>query len=190
MVDYTSRMEKIFSPHLTLAKRYWKEHLKQSDLAIDATCGNGHDTLFLAEICEVVGIDIQNEAIASTEALLLQHEKRAILQRLCHSEIDTLPLPYSPHLIVYNLGYLPRGDKSLTTKTDTTLPSVKKSLELLGPGGALSITCYPGHEEGAVEETALLEWAATLPNTWSVCYHKWPNRHRSPTLLWIQRIWK
>ncbi len=181
-------MEKIFSPHLTVAQNYWKERLKPSDLAIDATCGNGHDTLFLSELCQVIGIDIQNEAIASTESLLARHQKKAILHRLCHSQIDTLPLPHPPHLIVYNLGYLPGGNKALTTKAELTLTSIKKSLEMLAPGGALSITCYPGHDEGMREETALLEWASTLPSTRSVLYHKWLNRHRSPTLLWVQNI--
>lgn len=178
-------MEKIFSPHLTLAKNYWKAHLNPSHLAIDATCGNGHDSLFLSELCQVICLDIQNEALAATENLLAKHQKKALLHRLCHSQIDALPLPHPPHLIVYNLGYLPGGNKSLTTQTQTTLLSVKKSLELLAPEGALSLTCYPGHEEGLKEEGALLEWASSLPPIWSVCYHKWLNRPRSPTLLWI-----
>lgn len=174
-------MGKIFSPHLTLAKTYWQGHLKPNDVAIDATCGNGHDTLFLSELCHVIGLDIQPEAIAKTSVLA----PKALLHRLSHAEIDQIPLPYAPRLIVYNLGYLPGGDKSITTQTGSTLTSVKKSLELLAPDGALSITCYPGHDEGLREEKALLEWAAELPEDFTVCYHKWLNRPRSPTLLWI-----
>ncbi len=179
-------MEKIFSPHLTLAKAYWKGFLRPADVAIDATCGNGHDTLFLSEFCSVIGLDIQNQAIQNTEALLEQHQRRAVLHRLSHAQIDELPLPHPPRLIVYNLGYLPGGDKSITTNTSSTLKSVKKGLELLAHDGALSITCYPGHDEGQKEEKALEEWAAGLPsNRWSVCHHKWLNRPRSPSLLWI-----
>jgi hypothetical protein len=170
-------MEKIYSPHLKLAKQYWKEFLKNGDLAIDATCGNGHDTLFLSDLCSVIGMDIQSQALENTRALL---QKEVSLYLLSNEEIDSLPLPYPPRLIVYNLGYLPGGDKSITTQTEKTLISVKKSLELLAPGGALSITCYPGHEEGAREEKALEEWAATLP---SVKHHKWGPK--SPSLLWI-----
>jgi hypothetical protein len=180
-----------FSPHLKLAKEYWREHLKSSDLAIDATCGNGNDTLFLTELCTVIGLDIQVEALQNTEALLARSERRAILHRLSHEEIDRLPLPHSPHLIVYNLGYLPKGDKSITTQTKTTLISVQKSLELLAPGGALSITCYPGHEEGEKEEKALEEWATLLPSDrWLVAHHKWLNRKKAPSLLWIQETFK
>jgi hypothetical protein len=179
-------MEKIFSPHLHLAKSYWKAHLKPSDLAVDATCGNGHDTLFLSELCHVIGLDIQVAAIQNTEALLMRNEKKAVLHRLSHDAIDTLPLPHPPRLIVYNLGYLPRGDKSMTTKAETTLESVKKALEIVASDGALSITCYPGHDEGQREENALIAFAEALPSSrWSVCLHKWLNRPRSPSLVWI-----
>ena len=58
----------------------------------------------------------------------------------------------TPKLIVYNLGYLPGSDKLLTTKTSSTLLSVEKALSLIAPNGAISITCYPGHEEGKKEE--------------------------------------
>jgi SAM-dependent methyltransferase len=169
-------------PHLTLAKSYWQAHLQPHDIAIDATCGNGHDTLFLTELCHTIGLDIQPEAIAKTNI----HAPKAILHRLSHAHIDQIPLPYAPRLIVYNLGYLPGGNKSITTQTDSTLDSVQKGLELLAPNGALSITCYPGHDEGLREETALLEWAAALPSSrYQVCHHRWLNRHRSPSLLWI-----
>jgi len=176
----------IFSPHLGLAKNYWKGLLKKGDLVIDATCGNGHDTLYLAGICSVIGLDIQDRAIRNTEILLKKHQKKGALYRLSHTDIDTLLLPHAPRLIVYNLGYLPQGDKSITTRTETTLESVTKGLKLVAPTGALSITCYPGHEEGQREEKALEEWAATLPShQWSVCYHKWINRPRSPSFIWI-----
>lgn len=179
-------MDKIFSPHLHLAKKYWHAHLSPADLAIDATCGNGHDTLFLSEFCQVIGLDIQMRALQNTEELLLKHERKAALHHLSHDQIDTLLLPQPPRLIVYNLGYLPSGDKKITTQTETTLISIEKGLKMLAPHGALSITCYPGHEEGAREEKAIFSFALTLPSeSWSVCLHQWLNRPRSPSLIWI-----
>ena len=176
----------MISPHLDLAKKYWEVLLKPEDLAIDATCGNGYDTLFLAGLCSVIGLDIQEQALANTEALLAKHQKEVSLHLLSHAAIDTLLLPFPPRLIVYNLGYLPRGDKAITTKVLSTLESVDKGLKLLAPEGALSITCYPGHEEGAKEEKVLEEWAMQLPpNEWSVRHHKWASR--SPSLLWISK---
>jgi putative rRNA methylase len=191
-------MNQKISPHLHLAKSYWTEHLQPGDIAIDATCGNGHDTLFLCqhllkhEGSLVAGLDIQSAAILNTDALLKQslpqeHLKRVLLHRMCHGKIHQIPLPQPPRLIVYNLGYLPGGDKSMTTQTGSTLKSFEQSLDIVARDGAISITCYPGHEEGEREESALLSFVANLPSSrWQVCYHKWPNRAKSPTLLWIE----
>ncbi len=177
---------KISSPHLRFAHELWKKFLTKSDLAIDATCGNGHDTLFLTELCSVIGLDIQEIALQNTAKLLEKHGKKALLHKLSHEKMDELPLPHPPRLIVYNLGYLPKGDKNLTTLKETTLLSVQKGLEILSPNGALSITCYPGHAEGKREEEALLEWASTLPSDrWTVCHHRWLNRKEAPSVLWV-----
>ena len=173
--------------HLIFTKNFWKAHLKPRDLAVDATCGNGHDTLFLSKLCTVIGLDIQADAIQKTETLLKEHGNKAILHRMNHSDIDSLPLPHEPRLIVYNLGYLPGGDKSITTLKETTLESVKKCLEILASDGAPCITCYPGHQEGNLEEQVLCEWAKSLPkNRWIVSYHKWLNRNKAPSVFWIQ----
>ena len=188
------------SPHLILAKSYWKSHLKPGDIAIDATCGNGNDTLFLSQLLlsdpssAIFSFDIQPEAIHNTEILLRRHLspdhfRRVLLHRRSHLDLNAIPLPYSPRLIVYNLGYLPGGNKALTTQADTTLESIRLSLELLADDGALSITCYPGHEEGAREEKALLSFAEALPaKNWSVCFHRWINRPRSPSFFWISHL--
>ncbi len=191
-------MHQKISPHLHLAKTYWSEHLRPGDIAIDATCGNGHDTLFLCQLLlnheesVVAGLDIQGTAILNTDALLkrslpLEQTKRVLLHRMCHGKIHEIPLPLPPRLIVYNLGYLPGSDKSMTTKTGSTLQSVQHALDIVARDGAVSITCYPGHEEGEREESALLSFAASLPSPrWHVCYHKWLNREKSPTLIWIE----
>ncbi|EKE08506.1 MAG: hypothetical protein ACD_17C00133G0004 [uncultured bacterium] len=177
--------------HLELTKQYWKTLLHPSDLAIDATCGNGHDTLFLSELSSVISLDIQEAAIRNTEALLASKGKKATLYRLNHADIDSLSLPHSPRLIVYNLGYLPGGDKSLTTLLGTTLISVEKAKTMLAEDGALSITCYPGHKEGAIEEKALCNWAEKLSyKEWRVCHHRWINRTNAPSILWIEKIGK
>jgi hypothetical protein len=141
----------------------------------------------------VIAIDIQQEAIGRTRKLLEESLPADILPRVhlynqSHGDFPQMATQKPVKLIVYNLGYLPRGDKGLTTMTQTTLESVEKALSLLHPGGALSITCYPGHVEGAAEEKALLAMAATLsPAIWNVCYHSFPNRVQAPTLILIQK---
>ena len=178
-------MNRKFSPHLELSRSFWRSFLAPNDLAIDATLGNGHDTLFLRELgAEVIGLDIQQDALEMSKKLL--DGKGALLLHKSHAELDSLPLERKPKLIVYNLGYLPGGDKSLTTRVESTLVSLNQSIEILDSKGALSITCYPGHDEGQKEEEAILKWAATLPaQEWSVCHHRWLNRARSPSFLWI-----
>lgn len=194
-----SRKSMASSPHLALAHAYWRSHLKPGDLAIDATCGNGHDTHALAKLLLshpeslLIGLDIQSSALQKTEQLLKQsipeeHLKKALFQRRCHSEIDQVPIPHPPSLIVYNLGYLPGGDKSVTTQTASTMASIQKAIRLIGERGALSITCYPGHPEGKREEEELLLWAESLPyDKWRVCHHRWLNRKQAPSLLWISK---
>lgn len=181
-------MDRIFSPHLILAKKLWREHLRPGDGAIDATCGNGNDTLFLSELLSahpesyVYGYDLQSAAIESTRKLV--PSERVRLFRQSHETFG--PLPHPPRLIIYNLGYLPKGDKSIVTQTASTLKSVGEALSILAEGGALSITCYPGHDEGQKEEAALLDFLAKLPSSsWQVQHHRWLNRPRSPSLLWI-----
>jgi hypothetical protein len=68
------------------------------------------------------------------------------------------------------------------------MQSLRQALKILAEDGALSITCYPGHLEGAKEEEAILSWAQTLaPERWQVCYHRWINRPSSPTFFWIKQ---
>lgn len=194
-------MSKKGSPHLALAHSYWRSHLQPGDIAIDATCGNGHDSFALANLLLnhpeglLIGFDIQPEALKKTELLLKKslpedHLNRIFLHQRCHSEIDEAPLPRPPALIVYNLGYLPGADKRITTQTASTLTSLQKAACLIREKGAISVACYPGHPEGKLEEEALLAWAQSMPSEkWLVCHHRWLNRHNAPSLLWIQKIY-
>lgn len=185
-----------FRPHLQLAHDYWQRHLSRGDNVIDATCGNGYDTLKLCELAlnetcgHIFAFDIQESALEATtlrlkEKLSPQIVERVILIHRCHSDLR-LPNPEPIKLIVYNLGYLPGADKTQVTRVQTTLQSLQSAIELLTPGGLISITCYPGHPEGALEEEAILEFAAKLPReSWNCCHHRWINRQRAPSLLVI-----
>ena len=178
----------LFQSHLDLAHSYWEKLLHKEAIAIDATCGNGHDTLFLSPLAKkLYAIDIQEKAIEKTR----EKTGNAPHIQLIQASHATFPLEIekeSVSLIVYNLGYLPDTDKSLTTIRDTTLESLENALPLLHLGGAISITCYPGHPEGALEEEAIATWSTKLsPSMWSVCHHQWKNRNRSPSLFLIQK---
>ncbi len=190
---------KLFQSHLDLAHRYWQSLLQKGDVAVDATCGNGKDTLQLAncvlteESGAVWAIDIQQEALDHAQtyikaALSEAHHSRIHWSLGCHSVFPPSLQNESVQLIVYNLGYLPKGNKSLTTRSSTTLKSLEAALPLLRPGGAISITCYPGHPEGFVEQQAVLNFLSLLsPLQWSVCHHQWINRSEAPSLILVQK---
>ncbi|MBS4163521.1 putative rRNA methylase YtqB [Candidatus Protochlamydia amoebophila] len=189
----------LFQSHLDLAHDYWRRILQPNDQVIDATCGNGNDTLKLCQLLlsngtgKVYVFDNQSDAIDKTKALLREHLNLDQFKQIhfilgCHSKFSDYVLPNTIKLIVYNLGYLPGGDKKKTTLTSTTLLSLQNSLNLIKPGGMICITCYPGHAEGLLEEKTLLKFALNLsPMEWSCCYHSWINRRQSPSLLLLQK---
>ncbi len=185
--------------HLQLAHKYWEKHLKQGDSALDATCGNGKDTLKLAQLVGIegciIGLDIQEEAIAKTRAHLKahlspEHYKKIFLFLQSHAEQPPIAYKTPPKLIVYNLGYLPGGDKSRTTVMESTVESLKKSLSILSPDGMISLTCYPGHKEGAREQEALLPLLYQLNSLeWKIDSHFPPEeRPLSPSLHIVKKL--
>ena len=146
--------------------------LQPGELAIDATIGNGHDTKFLARITgprgEVHGFDIQADAMAKTQQLLKDENlaENVTLHHAGHENMDRhLPPGTRDNVtaIIFNLGYLPGGDKSCITCKGTTLKALHLAFNnYLRPGGILSILCYPGHHGGDEESKAVEHWLSTL----------------------------
>jgi len=98
-------------------------------------------------------------------------------------------------LVVFNLGYMPGGDKRIVTRAETTLAALAQAQRAVCAGGCVSVTIYGGHPEGQREEEALLEYAATQPMAqWSVYHHRWLNQRNkrsgvpAPSLLLLQRV--
>lgn len=183
-------------PHLAYSHNYIRQHLHEDGVAIDATCGNGHDTLLLAQIATkgvVIAMDCQASALKSAKALIESHSPdmaaRILWQEGCHSEIGENMASGSVDLIVYNLGYLPGGDKSVITKTETTLKSLNRACALLKQGGAILVTTYSGHEGGQPEEEAVVAFARQLPKQeYLTEQHLWLNREKGPTVLSIKKM--
>ena len=152
--------------------------LKPGDLAIDATAGNGHDTLFLCERVgpqgKIVAFDIQDEALTATRTRLAESGIGTGCFELVCASHETMPA-HAEHqtvaAIMFNLGYLPGGDKAIITRTASTLAALESALRLLHSGGVLTIVCYPGHEGGAVEAKAVSEWAEGLRERSEVQIH-------------------
>jgi methylase of polypeptide subunit release factors len=152
------------------AKVLLAEKLQTARLVVDATAGNGYDTLFLAkntpQDTDILAFDIQQSAIESTKKLLAEENLLYKVQLYCTSHADLLNYleGYTGiDIAMFNLGYLPGCNHRVVTTADSTLQAVKAVIDSLNPGGVLSITAYPGHEEGAKEEQELHILLANLP---------------------------
>ncbi len=143
-----------FSPVKT-AHSLLLPHIKKAKLLMDATCGTGKDSLFLAENSPadamVVAFDIQMSALEQAKVLLqavgLEHKVRLVADSYVSFQ-QYCPIP---DVILFNLGYLPGGDKGITTHVEDLAVMLPELLECLNPGGVVCVVSYPGHSEGARE---------------------------------------
>lgn len=144
------------------------ERIRTARILVDATAGNGHDTLFLAlnspGNAKIFAFDIQAVAIENTQRLLWGNQQAGKVQ-LIHDSHTRLAdyVQEKADVILFNLGYLPRGNKTITTCSNHTMSAVKTSLQKLNPNGSLGVVAYPGHAAGALEAEALAEYLQSLP---------------------------
>lgn len=183
-------MENILRITTALAKTVCEAYLGPDAVAVDATCGNGHDTLWLAQRCrKVYAFDVQPEAVSATCARLREHGFDHA-EVICDSHEALLQYVDTPvDLVLFNLGYLPGGDKQITTCGETTLAALNAALSLLKVNGLISVVLYWGHPEGKKEREAVLHWAASLdPGQYHCVRTDMLNQGNCPPeVLWITR---
>jgi predicted methyltransferase len=141
--------------------------LLPGEVAVDATLGNGWDTLFLAELVgeqgKVFGFDVQTEAVAKTEKRLRNADLLARCQLLQEGHQKMADhVPGGVGAVMFNLGYLPYGRREMVTSGDTTLPALESAVNLLRVGGLLTVICYRGHPGGPQEAAQVWSWAQGL----------------------------
>lgn len=164
-----------------LAQDALARHIRPGDRVVDATMGNGHDTRFLAELVgetgEVIAMDLQADAVERTREALRQQGLLARCRLHCLGHEHMGQVVTSPvDAVMFNLGWLPGGDKRITTRWETTRQAVTAAMELLRPGGLLTVCVYPGHPAGDEEReqlTALL--AAVRPQAFNVLHQRFIN---------------
>ena len=136
--------------HLLITQSY----LGKSDLnLVDATCGNGFDTLFLCSIAgqsgHVTAFDVQDQAVERTESLLssnLSYKNFNIIKD-SHEFINKY-VSEKISACLFNLGYLPFSDKKITTNPVTTIKAIENLLPMLNDDGRIYITTYISHDSG------------------------------------------
>ena len=141
--------------------------VRPGDHVVDATAGNGHDTLLLARLVgpdgRVIAFDVQEEAIAVTRCRLAANgieEGRVSFVNGSHTMLrHYVDRPVA--VVMFNLGYLPGSDHAHTTTRDETLIALAEGWETLRESGILSVVCYRGHPGGAEEAAGVLEYVLT-----------------------------
>lgn len=171
------------------------KYLKEGDTAVDATAGNGNDTLLMAGLVGDAGMvysfDIQNEALEKTKVKLKENklEHRVKLIRSGHQYMDRF-VTAKANAVMFNLGYLPGGDHKIATIPGNTIIAIKISLELLEVGGIITIVVYHGGDSGFAEKNAVIEYVKQLDyKKYSVLlmdFINWINY--PPILLYIKKL--
>lgn len=194
------QLNRKYKPHIEITHQAWRNIVRPGDLIIDATCGNGNDTLLLAQLAltsdsgTVYALDIQSQALNTTRELLFSSLDSLYVNKVkfiqgCHSKFPTDIESNSIKLIVYNLGYLPRSDKIIKTRSSSTLASLISALGLLMKEGVICITFYPGHPEGEEEENVLFSYISTLDSRlWECLKYNWINRPKSPNIIFLKKL--
>lgn len=199
----------MFSSHIQCIANISEHYLKPGDIAVDATCGNGHDSLRLANIIlskeflqkeqqsqqaispRLFLCDLQQSAIEATKNKLfnaLSQEQLRYIRFLhsCHSTIfDQIK---RPKFVVYNLGYLPGScNKEFTTTCQSTMQSLQAAMAALDHEGIISLTAYPGHREGLLETNMLDQYFTHLASQWDLWKYHSLSREKAPCVFFLKR---
>jgi len=174
---------------------FLQQRLNPGDRAIDATCGNGQDTLLLAQLVgnegKVWAFDIQSQALEKTKVRLetTNYMSRVSLVHASHARMaDFVGEPVKA--ILFNLGYMPTGELEIKTSAESTLAALQQGEKLLLPEGIILVAVYTGHEGGTEEWAAVKCWAETLsPREFNVWQSKQLNRsERAPFLVLVEKV--
>ena len=205
---YSNKSRTSSNSHLALCHLLWREHMsnqpsRSKPLVIDATCGNGFDSVVLTGLCEqadsrLLCIDIQAKAITATRQRLLSSfgtNKVENQIRFLQQSHETFPSDIedgSVDLVAYNLGYLPGsvsdGMNRVVSNAASTVRSLRAALPLVRIGGLITIVAYRGHQGGEEETNAITELVTDLPIAqWRVFSHVPLNTTTGPVLFSIYR---
>lgn len=182
---------RIMQELLNFSKTFIREHINENSVVVDFTMGNGHDTEWLCGICKngfVYAFDVQEQAVENTQKRLcdsgfsnfqLIHDSHANCENYIKEEIDAG---------MFNLGWLPGGDKSIHTLRESTLPAVFSAIKLLKKGGLITINVYPGHAEGKCEGELLLDELSKLSKfEYCVFVFRLVNSPEAPFIIGIEK---
>ncbi|MDD2585369.1 MAG: class I SAM-dependent methyltransferase [Syntrophomonadaceae bacterium] len=160
-------MSGLFKNAVNISHQVIAAVVEAGDIVVDATCGRGHDTIFLAQLVgekgKVYAFDIQGIAIETTWELLQANKtlENVVLIKDNHSNLDSY-IPQRIKACMFNLGYLPGGDHSIKTDKVNTLKALEKATKMLDNNGVITIVFYPGHSGGQEELNSMMVYLSEL----------------------------
>ncbi len=173
-----------------ITEYFIENYINCGDTAVDATAGNGNDTLKLCEAVKedgkVYAFDIQETALKETQKKLTKKGySNAELILASHSNMDKY-VTHKVRAVIFNLGYLPGGDHKVCTHADTSIEAIAKALSIIDDGGFVSVTIYHGKDTGTEEKEAVMEYLKTVNHKeYTVTVHDFYNRPNNPPITVI-----
>lgn len=170
---------------------YITRYVHEGDAVIDATAGNGHDTLALKKAVGASGtvyaFDIQEQALKNTKERLLKNHCLDGVNLILDSHVRMDQYIHTPvQAVFFNLGYLPGGNHAMATQGETSIAAIQRSLALLADGGFVSVTVYRGGDTGFEEEKTVLSFLKALDHKkYTVLLFDFYNRPNHPPLTAI-----
>ncbi|WP_378955133.1 class I SAM-dependent methyltransferase [Pelosinus sp. sgz500959] len=162
---------------------------------VDATAGNGKDTLFLAknspEHGTIYAFDIQENAIETSKKRLMEHNLDGKVQLILDSHANIRSYINKPiDVAMFNLGYLPGKCHETMTMVESTIRALTDVVSQLSVGGIISVVAYPGHHHGKEENDAVRNYTMTLqPKEFTVlCIDMINHLNHPPILYMIEKI--
>jgi SAM-dependent methyltransferase len=169
-----------------------EEIIEPGETVIDATCGNGNDTLFLSKLVgefgEVIAFDIQEQAIDNTDQLLVDNNCTNVSLVLdSHANIENYLIKELEGNIggaIFNLGYLPKSDKTIVTEGSSTVKAIDIILRYLKKNGRIILVVYYGHEGGEEEKNTILKHVISLDQKkYNVLQYGFINQKNNPPFI-------
>mgnify|MGYP006277399179 CR=1 FL=1 len=164
----------------------FNKFIENNQVFVDATCGNGNDTIFLADNVssggKIYAFDIQKEAIEITKNKFKKSKYNNDIEYINdgHEKIDKY-ISEKVDGIIYNLGYLPGSEHNIKTEKDTTIKSLEKAVDIIDDNGLIVIVIYTEHEGGELEKEAILDYTTNLDyKTFNVMHYHFINQKKNP----------
>jgi methylase of polypeptide subunit release factors len=175
--------------NLRFVHRLMDQHISKDTICIDATLGNGNDTLQMANKAKkVYAFDIQEQAIDTSKKLLKEHQINNV--QIIHDSHENILKHVQDEVgfVTFNLGYLPGSDKTIITKSDSTIRAIESCLTLLSSNGIICITLYIGHQGGLKEANDVENHLMQLDKQqYTVLKYQFLNREAAPYTIIVEK---